>query len=145
MNRIAKTIKLFLVDDDHLFLKTLSLQFGAYPNIQIVTFETGETCVNHLNEEPDIIILDYQLDSITPGAINGLQTLDLIKTKKPEIPVIILSSQDSIDIAIQCMHHNAYDYVVKSETAFFRLQKIITTIFSYIKLEKELDWYIKRM
>jgi len=43
------------------------------------------------------------------------------------------------------MHHSAFDYVVKSETAFMRLQKIITTIFKYKKLEKELSWYMDRM
>jgi two-component system, OmpR family, response regulator len=35
--------------------------------------------------------------------------------------------------------------VVKSETAFVRLQKIITTIFKYKKMEKELKWYMDRM
>jgi DNA-binding NtrC family response regulator len=57
----------------------------------------------------------------------------------------MLSSQDKIDVAISCMHHRAFDYVVKSETAFLRLQKIITTIFRYQKMEKELNWYMERM
>jgi hypothetical protein len=43
------------------------------------------------------------------------------------------------------MHHLAFDYVVKSETAFLRLQKIITAIFRYRKMEKELTWYMDRM
>ncbi|MFA4865007.1 MAG: response regulator, partial [Bacteroidales bacterium] len=62
-----------------------------------------------------------------------------------DIPVVMLSSQDKIDVAISCMHHRAFDYVVKSETAFIRLQKIITTIFRYKKMEKELNWYMERM
>jgi DNA-binding NtrC family response regulator len=40
----------------------------------------------------------------------------------------MLSSQDKIDVAISCMHHKAFDYVVKSETSFLRLQKNITAI-----------------
>jgi two-component system, OmpR family, response regulator len=43
------------------------------------------------------------------------------------------------------MHHQAFDYVVKSETAFMRLQKIITSIFRFKKMEKELSWYMDRM
>jgi hypothetical protein len=43
------------------------------------------------------------------------------------------------------MHHKAFDYVVKSETAFFRLQKTISDIFRYKKTEKELSWYMDRM
>jgi DNA-binding NtrC family response regulator len=57
----------------------------------------------------------------------------------------MLSCQDKIDIAISCMHHGAFDYVVKSETAFIRLQKIITRIFSYKKIAKQLSWYMERM
>jgi DNA-binding NtrC family response regulator len=71
--------------------------------------------------------------------------LDTIKKTKPEIPIIILSSQDKIEVAVKCMHHKAIDYVVKSETAFFRLQKIISSIFKYKKMEKELNWYMDRM
>jgi len=43
------------------------------------------------------------------------------------------------------MHHHALDYVVKSETAFLRLQKIITILSKYQKMEKELNWYMERM
>jgi DNA-binding NtrC family response regulator len=77
--------------------------------------------------------------------MNGIQTLDEIKAVNPNIPVVMLSSQDSIDVAINCMHHHAFDYVVKSETAFVRLQKIITSIFRYDKMQKELNWYMERM
>jgi two-component system, OmpR family, response regulator len=92
-----------------------------------------------------VIILDYHLDGIDKSAMNGLATMDKIKEHHPEIPVIILSAQDKIDVAINCMHHKAFDYVVKSETAFLRLQKIISTIFHYRKMEKELHWYMDRM
>jgi len=57
----------------------------------------------------------------------------------------MLSSQDKIEVAIDCMHSGAIDYVVKSETSFMRLQKIITTIFQIKKMEKELKWYMDRM
>ena len=77
--------------------------------------------------------------------MNGIETLDKIKAFNRDIPVVILSSQDKIEVAINCMHHMAFDYVVKSETAFLRLQKIITTIFRYKKMEKELNWYMERM
>jgi two-component system OmpR family response regulator len=140
-----KNIKLFLVDDDALFLKSLEIQFLNQGNFEVETFPTGELCVENLDKNPDIIILDYHLDGIDTNAMNGLKTLDIIKKKRNEIPVIMLSSQDKIDVAVSCMHHNAFDYVVKSETAFVRLQKIITAFFKYQKMEKELNWYMNRM
>ena len=101
--------------------------------------------MDYLIHTPDVIILDYMLDGINADAMNGIETLDKIKAFNPDIPVVMLSSQDKIEVAIDCMHHRAFDYVVKSETAFMRLQKIITTIFQYKKMEKELSWYMERM
>ena len=138
-------IMLFLVDDDAVFLKSLEIEFLQHADLTINTFSTGELCLDNLSQNPDVIILDYHLDGIDTNAINGIETLDRIKAFNPDIPVVMLSSQDKIEVAINCMHHRAFDYVVKSETAFMRLQKIITTIFQLKKMEKELNWYMQRM
>ena len=138
-------IKLFLVDDDVVFLKSLEIDFLGRADFVIETYATGEQCMANLSHNPDVIILDYFLDGIDTTAMNGIETLDKIKAYNQDIPVIMLSSQDKIEVAVDCMHHRAFDYVVKSETAFVRLQKIITTIFRYKKMEKELSWYMQRM
>lgn len=138
-------IKLFLVDDDAFYLKSLEIDFLEHADFSIETYSSGELCIENLSHCPDIIVLDYYMDSIDKTAMNGLETLDKIKAINPNIPVVMLSSQDKIDVAIECMHHQAFDYVVKSETAFMRLQKIITSIFRFKKMEKELSWYMDRM
>ena len=138
-------IKIFLVDDDAVFLKLLEIEFLQHADFIIETYATGELCLASLSNNPDVIILDYHLDGIDTNAINGIETLDRIKAFNPAIPVVILSSQDRIEVAINCMHHQAHDYVVKSETAFMRLQKIISSIFKYKKMEKELNWYMDHM
>ena len=138
-------IKLFLVDDDALFLKSLEIEFLENADFTIETYATGELCMMNLSGNPDVIILDYHLDGIDKTAMNGMDTLDKIKAFNPDIPVVMLSSQDKIEVAINCMHHRAFDYVVKSKTALVRLKKIITTIFRYKKMEKELNWYMERM
>ena len=142
---IKDKIKIFLVDDDAVFLKALEIEFLQHGDFSIETFGTGEFCLQNLSHNPDVIILDYHLDGINSKAMNGIETLDKIKALNPDIPIVMLSSQDKIDVAISCMHHRAFDYVVKSETAFVRLQKIITSIFKYKKMEKELNWYMERV
>ncbi len=145
MNNEDKRINIFLVDDDALFLKSLEIEFFLAADVTIETFSTGELCIQNLSHNPDVIILDYFLNGIEKNAMDGIETLDKIKAINPDIPVVMLSSQDKIDVAVNCMHHKAYDYVVKSETAFMRLRKTISTIFDYKKLEKELNWYMERM
>jgi two-component system, OmpR family, response regulator len=140
-----ETMKLFLVDDDAVFLKSLQIEFNLHTNYSVKTFATGENCIANLMEEPDLIILDYHLNGIKKDAMNGIETLDKIKAFNPDIPVVMLSSQDKIDVAVSCMHHKAFDYVVKSETAFLRLQKNIAAFLHYTKIERELSWYMARM
>jgi two-component system, OmpR family, response regulator len=138
-------ILIFLVDDDELFLKSLVIDFEGSTESVVKTFLTGESCLENISENPDVIVLDYYLNNLKRDAINGLETLDRIKTINPQIPVIMLSSQDKIEVAVNCMKHQAFDYIVKSETAFLRLQRTITTIFHYKKIEKALSWYMGKM
>lgn len=140
----VQNIKLFLVDDDALYLKALEIEFLLHGDFTIHTFATGELCLAHLGLAPDFIVLDYHLDGIESGVMDGLMTLDRIKQLSPTTPVVMLSSQDKIDVAVNCMHHHALDYVVKSETAFLRLQKSITQWFQLQKVEKALHWYMDR-
>jgi two-component system, OmpR family, response regulator len=134
-------IKLFLVDDDAVFLKLAEINLQQHADFEIETFSTGELCIKNLNHEPDLIILDYELNGFNKYAMNGLLTLDKIKMFNPDIPVIMLSAQDKIEVAVNCMRHHAYSYLVKKDTTFVHLQKVITEIFSFSKMEKKLIWY----
>jgi len=142
---IQQKLKVFLVDDDALFLKSLEIEFLEQADFIIETYATGELCMANLNKNPDVIILDYNLDGLDSNAMNGITTLNKIKEFNRDISVVMLSSQDKIEVAVSCMHSKAFDYVVKSETAFMRLQKIIPSILKYKKMEMELNWYMERM
>ena len=137
--------RLFLVDDDAVYLKLLEAEFLQHTDFAITTFATGEQCMEKLTEIPDVIVLDYHLDGIDKTAMNGLETLNKIKAFNADIPVVMLSSQDKIEVAINCLHHNAFDYVVKSETSFIRLKKIVNIILRYRKLEAEMSKYMAMM
>ena len=142
---INKKNKIFLVDDDAVFLKSLEIDFLQQDIYAIETYATGELCLENISNKPDLVVLDYFLDGIDKKAMNGIETLDKIKAINPNIAIIILSSQDKIDVAINCMHHKAFDYIVKSETAFVRLKKSISTFLKYKKMESELNWYMEKM
>lgn len=126
-------IKLFLVDDDPVFLKLLEIQFQEHKGFTTETYTTGELCIENLHHNPDIIICDYEMNTIHKKAMTGIETLDKIKSLNAAIPVVMLSSQDKIAVAVDCLHHKAADYVVKNETSFVRLQKILSTLLTYIK------------
>lgn len=135
--------RIFLVDDDSVFLKSLEIEFRQMHDFEIDCFASGESCLANLHKNPDIIILDFLLDGIDKSAMNGIQTLDKIKEYDAHISVIMLSGQDKIEVAVSCMHHLAFDYVVKNETALLRLQKAINSILELQKLQQVITWYKK--
>ena len=140
-----KKVSIFLVDDDAMYLKLLESELSEKENYSIRTFTTGERCLQHLSDKPDIIILDYYLNGVEKNVLNGLETLARIKLTFPQIPVIMLSSQDKIEVAVNCMKLHAFEYIVKSETAIARLNNAILTALNYKKMENALSWYMDKM
>jgi DNA-binding NtrC family response regulator len=63
-----------------------------------------------------------------PDAQNGVEVLKKMKQLKPNSQVIMLSGQDKLEVAIESMKHGAYDYVIKGETAFSRMENILNNI-----------------
>ena len=119
----AKSI--FIVDDDELFTDMLANYLAKNPLYTIRTFNTGEACLPELQQHPDIIILDYSLNSIFKDAANGLQILEAIRKLDKHVHVIMLSSQERYGIALQTIAKGAEQYVVKGTEAFKEVADII--------------------
>jgi DNA-binding NarL/FixJ family response regulator len=137
------SILIFLVDDNELYLRSLEVQFKMNPDLTIKTFTSGEACIKSLSENPDVIVLDYFLNSQDDSAIDGFKTLLKIKEASPGTNVIMLSSHEATDVAVKCIKNGAFDYIVKNDVTFYRLKQAIKKIFSIFSVEKELivwDW-----
>ncbi len=128
-------INIFIVEDNNVFMLTLKADIEtAFINmpIKIHTFETGEECIKKFKAlKPQIVILDYHLNTNNPNAANGITILDWIKNENPKTYVLILTGDDNIDIALESFKHGASDYIVKTDTKF---RKIIYSLFNFFKL-----------
>jgi two-component system OmpR family response regulator len=138
---MRKDYTLFIVDDDPMQLEMLKDHLSKFKNFNIKTFSTGEECLMALTEKPDIIILDYNLNSVSKAAINGLDVLKLIKKDAPDAEVIMLSGQEKIEVAVNTMKYGAFDYVVKNESSFFRSENAIVNLLRRFNLTKETKMY----
>jgi len=136
-----KNTTIFIVEDNKVFSLALVAEiegFFSNKSIKIESFETGETCMMKLKSEaPQIVITDYHLNSKYPDAIDGIKLLDLIKRENPDIYVVMLTSEDNINVALKSFHHGATDYVVKTETKFKKIHYSLTNIFNIIDAKKE--------
>ncbi|MDP2387800.1 MAG: SpoIIE family protein phosphatase [Bacteroidota bacterium] len=135
---IKKAINIFIVEDNNFFSLALKMSIeNAFENkqVQVFLFETGEACMERfIVLNPELVILDYYLNSKSLDAIDGLQVLQKIRNCNSETSVIMLTSNDHIDTALKSFHGGASDYVVKTEKQF---KKIIDSIFK-ILADKEL-------
>lgn len=78
-----------------------------------------------LAETPDVIILDYYLNTVQKDAANGIEILQAIRKHYPNIRVIMLSSQERYSIAMKTIQKGAEQYVIKDENAFEKIAQII--------------------
>lgn len=119
---------IFLVDDEPIQNEMLKDYLSERFDYKIRTYDTGEGAVKDLQMNPAIVVLDYHLNAHLPNAKNGVEVLKSIKEIAPDTKVIMLSGQDKIDVAVDSMKFGAYDYVIKGETAFSRMENIINNI-----------------
>ena len=123
---IKRNPKIFIVDDEILLSEMLTDYLkDQYEGFQIQSFSTGEACLQSLDEQPDVVVLDYYLNSKERDAANGIDILKQIKKRKRALPVIMLSSQESYGTAAQTIMYGAVHYVIKGQDAFKEIFELI--------------------
>jgi len=105
---MAQERLLYIVDDEETISKLLEHWATKKWGYQARCFPTGEACLEALSVIPDVVLLDIML----PG-IGGVDTLKEIKSRYPDLPVIMLSAQGKIDVAIETLKLGATDYFSK--------------------------------
>ncbi len=121
-------LKLFIIDDDPVFSEMLKDFISGKSRWEVTSFECGEDCLKKIYLEPEVVIIDYNLDSKNSDTLNGMETLVEIKKKSPNAHCIFLSGQESYGIALQTISHGAENYILKDESAFEELDKILDGI-----------------
>ena len=100
---------IFIVEDDEMMSEMLLDYISNNAMNKVRAFGTGEECLQNLNQNPDVIILDYNLNMVEPDAANGLVILEQIKKIDNNICVIMLSSQEQYGKALQTIVKGAIE------------------------------------
>ena len=136
---MKKNMLIFIVDDDSAYVKMLDIYLKKeIPDLTIQTFSTGEACLHEMHQDPDVIILDYFLNSEFPDAWDGMRVLKKLSGSHPYATTIMLSSQQNIETAMDTINEGAYEYVIKNEKAFFKIKKIIQNLSELIDETNEI-------
>lgn len=125
----------FLVDDEPIQNEMLKDFLTERYTYEIKIFDNGEDAMAQMHLNPEIVVLDYHLNAHLADAKNGVDVLKEMKDKYPETQVIMLSGQDKIDVAVDTMKYGAFDYIVKGESAFSRIENVINNASEIHKLK----------
>jgi two-component system, NtrC family, response regulator AtoC len=97
-----------IVDDDLATRRLMELTIGRAWGHEVTVFENGIQFLDAFPEDPGIVLLDIMMAGMT-----GVDVLRHIKERSPSTPVIMLSAQGNINVAIETMKLGAEDYFTK--------------------------------
>jgi response regulator of citrate/malate metabolism len=130
---MKKIETVFIVEDSDVERSMLKDHLSKYPDFKIKTFSSGVACINDLitgNHEPDLVLMDYFLDSSFGQSKDGLESLAKIKEICPDTNVIMLTSVDNKRIIQLAKEKGALDYVIKGVNGFQDLDTVLKKHFS---------------
>ncbi|MCO0600389.1 sigma-54-dependent transcriptional regulator [Peribacillus butanolivorans] len=97
-----------LVIDDEPAICT-ALSFALEDDYQVVTTTDPDEGLRHIEQiSVDIVLLDLRI-----GSISGLDILQKIKHRSPNVTVIMMTAYSSIDTSIEAIKNGAYYYIEK--------------------------------
>lgn len=109
MNTITPPLPVLLVDDENQLLRSTAIALRTSGIEEIATLNDAREVAPFLERQPVAAAL---LDLNMPH-VSGEALLQNIKENHPEIPVIILTAANEIEVAVRCMRLGAEDYLVK--------------------------------
>ena len=116
---------IFIVDDDPMISELLRDYLVDNWSHNVTMIGTGEECLARMHEYPDIIVLDYILNSVHKNAVDGIEILHILRANYPKIRTIMLSGRDQLQLVTQSLQLGAEKYVLKSEDAFDQIADLV--------------------
>jgi len=115
---------IFVVDDDPLILKLTESNLKAL-KMEVMCFHYGEELFEELNLGPDLIILDYIFVKGDQPVLSGLEILQRIRLENPDVPVIMLSGQESGSAVLDLIKLGIEEYIIKENNFAQKLRDAV--------------------
>jgi DNA-binding NtrC family response regulator len=137
MKKRDKTL-VFIVEDNSLFAE--SVKFGIEKDVRfkVFHFDNKNEALAALVLNPDIVILDYNLDENDDRNEHGNLILEHICQNYPKISTLMLTGSTDIEIAKKLLEKGAMDYIVKDDQFFENLRKSMQHICDLNLLETDI-------
>jgi len=125
---------IFIVEDDAWYGEILQYHISLNPDYKVSRFETAKECLEKLYLQPDLITIDFSLPDMP-----GDKLYQKIREVNSQVPVIAISSQENIKVAVNLLKMGVSDYLVKDEATKDLLWNSIIRIKENQTLKKEVE------
>lgn len=126
---------IFIVEDDPWYSQILQYHLSLNPDYEVTLFSSGQECLSKMSLKPDLITLDFLLPDL-----RGDKIYKKIREVNPNVPVIMISSQEDIAVAVKLHKMGVSDYIIKDEATKDLLWNSIIRIRETQNLKKEVAY-----
>ncbi|MEW8190740.1 MAG: nitrogen regulation protein NR(I) [Candidatus Thiodiazotropha endolucinida] len=103
-----RSCRVWVIDDDRSIRWVLQKTLEK-ADLDVTCFESADRVLNYLDkEQPDVVVSDIRM----PG-MDGLELLELLHTRYPDMPVIIMTAHSDLESAVSAYHGGAFEYLPK--------------------------------
>jgi DNA-binding NtrC family response regulator len=101
---------IFIIEDDPWYGELLKYQLSLNPDYEVSLFGSAKEGLDQLYRKPGVVCIDYSLPDM-----NGEKLLQRIRQENDQIPVVVISGQEEISVAVQLLKAGASDYIIKDD------------------------------
>ena len=104
--------RVLLVDDEEAIRRpiVLSLRNAGY---DVVEAEDGEQAIRALNAGDNPLMVDTILCDLRMPKINGTEAIAYFRKQYPSVPVVVLTGNPNVELAVSLMKQGVQEYLVK--------------------------------
>jgi two-component system response regulator DesR len=118
---VTSSIRIVLVEDNHVFAEALELLLGLQPDLEVVaSVGAGDAAVPAVREHrPDLVLMDYRL----PG-LDGVQATKAVRSVAPDVAIVVLTASANPRILDALYEAGAVACLLKDQ----EMDEIVATI-----------------
>jgi two-component system OmpR family response regulator len=116
---------IFVVEDNLMYQNLIAKELESISD-NIHFYTNGESCLEDMDKHPSVIVLDYNLD----GEMNGLDTLQKVRDIRPNVYVILFSSQKDLNTKEVFLQYGSFDFLEKNSLSLRTLRQMVDCVTS---------------
>ncbi len=128
----------YLLDDDPVFSTALELWLDVQ-GYRIQVFHNAYSFFEGLKQcEPDMVILDFALNDNYEGLKTGADVAERINANYTKLPVIMMSAQENIQVAVDLFKIQIVDYVIKDDNLLINMNQVLKNLKEMTAIRNEI-------